>query len=31
VNDDAIAAADRAGLDVVVYRCLKVEAARLLP
>ncbi len=31
VNADAIAAADAAGLDVVVDRCIKVEAARLLP
>lgn len=30
VNPDAIAAADAAGLDVVVDRCLKVEIARLL-
>jgi predicted CoA-binding protein len=30
VNDDAIAAADAAGLDVVVDRCLKIEIARLL-
>ena len=30
VNDDAIAAADAAGLDVVVDRCLKVDIARLL-
>ena len=30
VNDAAIAAADRAGLDVVVDRCMKVEVARLL-
>jgi predicted CoA-binding protein len=30
VNEAAIAAADAAGLDVVVDRCLKVEAARLL-
>ena len=30
VNDDAIAAADAAGLDVVVDRCIKVEIARLL-
>jgi len=28
VDDEAIAAADRAGLDVVVDRCLKVEHAR---
>ena len=28
VNEDAIAIADRAGLDVVVDRCLKVESAR---
>ena len=31
VNAEAIAAADAAGLDVVVDRCIKVEAARLLP
>jgi predicted CoA-binding protein len=30
VNDDAIAAADSAGLDVVVDRCIKIEIARLL-
>jgi predicted CoA-binding protein len=30
VNDDAIASADAAGLDVVVDRCIKVEIARLL-
>ncbi len=30
VNDDAIAAADAAGLDVVVDRCIKIEIARLL-
>ena len=30
VNDAAIAAADAAGLDVVVDRCIKVEIARLL-
>jgi len=30
VNDDAIAAAGAAGLDVVVDRCIKVEIARLL-
>jgi predicted CoA-binding protein len=30
VNDDAIAAADAAGLDVVVDRCIKVDIARLL-
>ena len=30
VNDDAIAAADAAGLDVVVDRCSKIEIARLL-
>ena len=28
VNSDAIAAADAAGLDVVVDRCIKVESAR---
>lgn len=28
VNDEAIARADAAGLDVVVDRCLKVESAR---
>lgn len=28
VNDEAIALADRAGLDVVVDRCIKVESAR---
>ncbi len=28
VNDEAIALADRAGIDVVVDRCLKVEHAR---
>jgi hypothetical protein len=28
INDEAIALADRAELDVVVDRCLKVEAAR---
>jgi uncharacterized protein len=28
VNDEAIALADRAGLDVVVDRCIKVENAR---
>lgn len=28
INDDAIAVADAAGLDVVVDRCLKVESAR---
>ncbi len=28
INDEAIARADTAGLDVVVDRCLKVEAAR---
>jgi uncharacterized protein len=30
VNDTAIAAADAAGLDVVVDRCIKIEIARLL-
>lgn len=30
VNGDAIAAADAAGLDVVVDRCLKIEIVRLL-
>ncbi len=30
VNGDAIAAADAAGLDVVVDRCLAIEVARLL-
>lgn len=30
VNDDAIAAADAAGLDVVVDRCIKIDIARLL-
>ena len=29
-NDDAIAMADAAGLDVVVERCLKIDAGRLL-
>jgi len=29
VNEEAIALADAAGLDVVVDRCLKIEAARL--
>jgi uncharacterized protein len=28
INDEAIALADRAGLDVVVDRCMKVEHAR---
>jgi predicted CoA-binding protein len=28
INDEAIAMADKAGLDVVVDRCLKVESAR---
>ena len=28
INDEAIALADRAGLDVVVDRCMKVENAR---
>jgi len=28
VNEEAIALADRAGLDVVVDRCIKVESAR---
>jgi uncharacterized protein len=28
INDDAIAAADAAGLDVIVDRCMKVEHAR---
>ncbi|HEV2261530.1 MAG TPA: CoA-binding protein [Candidatus Rubrimentiphilum sp.] len=28
INDEAIALADNAGLDVVVDRCLKVESAR---
>jgi uncharacterized protein len=28
INDEAIALADRAGLDVVVDRCMKVESAR---
>jgi predicted CoA-binding protein len=28
INDDAIAMADAAGLDVVVDRCIKVESAR---
>jgi predicted CoA-binding protein len=28
INDEAIARADRAGMDVVVDRCLKVEHAR---
>jgi predicted CoA-binding protein len=31
VNEAAIAAADAAGLDVVVDRCIKIEIARLLP
>jgi predicted CoA-binding protein len=31
VNPAAIAAADAAGLDVVVDRCIKIEIARLLP
>jgi hypothetical protein len=30
INGDAIAAADAAGLDVVVDRCLKIDIARLL-
>ena len=30
VNEEAIAAADAAGLDVVVDRCTKIEIARLL-
>lgn len=30
VNADAVAAADAAGLDVVVDRCIKVDLARLL-
>jgi predicted CoA-binding protein len=30
VNDDAIAAADTAGLYVVADRCIKIEIARLL-
>jgi predicted CoA-binding protein len=30
VNADAIAAADAAGLDVVVDRCIKIDIARLL-
>jgi predicted CoA-binding protein len=30
VNEEAIAAADAAGLDVVVDRCIKIEIARLL-
>jgi predicted CoA-binding protein len=30
VNDDAIAVADAAGLDVVVDRCIAIEIARLL-
>jgi predicted CoA-binding protein len=30
VNDAATAAADAAGLDVVVDRCIKIEIARLL-
>ncbi len=30
VNGDAIAAADAAGLDVVVDRCIEIEIARLL-
>jgi hypothetical protein len=30
VNDDAIALADAAGLDVVVDRCISIEIARLL-
>ena len=30
VNDAAIAAADAAGLDVVVDRCIKIEMHRLL-
>jgi predicted CoA-binding protein len=29
INDEAIRLADRAGLDVVVDRCIKVESARL--
>jgi len=29
INDEAIALADQAGLDVVVDRCIKVEHARL--
>ncbi len=29
IHEEAIAAADGAGLDVVVDRCLKIEAARL--
>ncbi len=29
INEEAIALADAAGLDVVVDRCLKIEAARL--
>ena len=28
INDEAIALADKAGLDVVVDRCIKVESAR---
>ena len=28
INDEAVALADRAGLDVVVDRCMKVEHAR---
>jgi predicted CoA-binding protein len=28
INDEAIALADRAGLDVIVDRCMKVELAR---
>jgi uncharacterized protein len=31
VNDEAIAIADAAGLDVVVDRCIKIEIDRLLP
>lgn len=31
VNEAAIAAADAAGLHVVVDRCIKIEIARLLP
>ncbi len=30
VNEEAIAQADAAGLDVVVDRCIKIEIARLL-
>jgi predicted CoA-binding protein len=30
VNEDAIAVADAAGLDVVVDRCISIEIARLL-